>query len=164
MTAATSARGIAPRGTGGDASRIRPVAGASVSRRGPLGGVSHQYGGTPVDGVLARGATARTSAGRKYHRASPGQQPRDIAGRGCLQIADHRLGAGLVHIGDVGRVPDQPHGLSTARGQEAFQQQRNLPVPARDHYAHAASLRTGITRRPDAVSRACRDRRDLLVH
>src|SRR5262249_20348495 len=31
-------------------------------------------------------------------------------------------------------------------------------VPARDHYAHAASLRTGTTsRRPDAASRACCD-------
>jgi hypothetical protein len=42
----------------------------------------------------------------------------------------------LVDIGDLRRVPDQPHGLITAPGQQALQQQRNLPVPARDHYPH----------------------------
>jgi hypothetical protein len=45
----------------------------------------------------------------------------------------------------VSRVPDQPHSLITAPGQDALQQQRDLPVPARDHYTHGASLRTGIT-------------------
>ena len=44
----------------------------------------------------------------------------------------------------MGRVPDQSYGLVTALGEEALQQQRDLPVPARDHYAHAASLVTGI--------------------
>ena len=38
---------------------------------GPLGGVGHQHGGGPVDGVLARGATARAGACREYHRVSP---------------------------------------------------------------------------------------------
>ena len=32
------------------------------------------------NGVLAGGAAARTGAGRKYHRVSPGQQQRDIIG------------------------------------------------------------------------------------
>src|SRR5215831_17961930 len=114
---------------------------------GPLGGAGHQHGGTPVDGVLAWGAAARTGAGSKYHRARPGQQPGDIISRGRLQITDHSFGTGVLHIGDVSRVPDQPHGLVTPSGQEALQQQRDLPVPARDHYAHAASLRTGITSR-----------------
>jgi hypothetical protein len=43
----------------------------------------------------------------------------------------------------VGRVPDQPDGLIAAFGQEALQQQRDLPVPARNHYPHATTLLTG---------------------
>ena len=194
MTAATSARGTVPRETGGGASRILPVAGASVrppgrvqvtsaqiglsgrlgrdvgrpdlvtaglrrlagshrgdlhesADRGPFGGVGHQHGGRPVDRVLARGATARTSTGREYHRVSPGQQHRDIPGRGRLQVADDSFGAGLAHIGDVGRVPDQPDGLVAALGEQALQQERDLPVPARDHYTHAASLAAGKSAR-----------------
>jgi predicted lipid-binding transport protein (Tim44 family) len=45
----------------------------------------------------------------------------------------------------VGRVPDQPDGLIAALGQEALQQQRDLPVAARNHYSHAATL---LTSRP----------------
>jgi hypothetical protein len=37
----------------------------------------------------------------------------------------------------VGPIPDQPYGLVTALREEALQQERDLPVPARDHYAHA---------------------------
>jgi hypothetical protein len=48
----------------------------------------------------------------------------------------------------VGRVSDQPGGLVTALRQEALQQVRDLPVPARDHYAHTATLHTGFTGRP----------------
>jgi hypothetical protein len=179
MTAATSARGTAPAGTGGAASWTRPVAGASVrlpgrrmvqsrsrarrsasaavfaaiggpdftaagSRRrsgshrgdlhepagpGPFGGIGHQHRGGPVDGVLARRAAARTGASGEHHRVSPGQQHRDITGRGRLQVADDGFGAGLVHIGDVGRVPDQPDRLVTAVGQKALQQQRDFPCP-----------------------------------
>src|SRR5580704_6312308 len=40
----------------------------------------------------------------------------------------------------MGRVPDQPDGLVAALGQEALQLERDHPVPARDHYAHAATL------------------------
>ena len=40
----------------------------------------------------------------------------------------------------VGRVPDQPYGLVATLGEEALQQQRDLSMPARYHYAHAASL------------------------
>jgi hypothetical protein len=46
----------------------------------------------------------------------------------------------------MGRVPDQPDGLVPVLSQEALQQQRDLPVPARDHYPHAATLLTGIIR------------------
>jgi len=49
----------------------------------------------------------------------------------------------------LGGVADQPYGLVAALGEEALQQERDLPVPARDHYAHAASLRTGIIGRSD---------------
>jgi len=87
----------------------------------------------PVDGVLAQGATARAGSGRDYHHISPGQQHRDISGQGRLQVTDESLGAGLVYISDLGRVPDQPDGLVAAPGQEALQQERDLPVPARDH-------------------------------
>src|SRR5262249_47895012 len=110
---------------------------------GPVGRAGHQHRGSPVDGVLTRGTTACPSPGRKYHRVGPGQQHRDIIGRRRLQIADRCFGTGLLHIGGVGRVPDQSHGLITAPGEQALQQERDLPVPARDHYAHAASLRTG---------------------
>ena len=89
------------------------------------------------------GATARTGAGRKYHRVSPGQQHRDLIGRGRFQVADDSFRAGLAHIGDVGRIPDQRDGLVAALSQQALQQQRDLPVPARDHYPHAATLLTG---------------------
>jgi hypothetical protein len=135
----------------------------SARTPGSLGGVGHQHAGSPVDGVLAQGATAGTSAGREYHRVSPGQQHRDIAGRGRLQIADDSLRTSLLHIGDVGRVPDQPCGLVTALGEEALQQERDLPTPARDHYAHAVSLVTGIigiVATPPAG--LCRDRRRPL--
>jgi hypothetical protein len=43
----------------------------------------------------------------------------------------------LPDIGGMCRIPDQAHGLITAPGQEALEQQRNLPVPARDHHTHA---------------------------
>jgi len=132
---------------------------ARTCRPGPPGGAGHQHAGSPVDGVLAAGAAARTSAGREYHHVGPGQQLCDITGRGCLQVADGSFGAGLVHIGGVDRVPDQPCGLVAALGQEALQQERDLPVPARDHDARAASLLTGITgRRDDAASGPCTDR------
>jgi SEC-C motif-containing protein len=49
-------------------------------------------------------------------------------------------GAGRADISGMGRVPDQPDHLVAALGQQAFQQERDLPVPARDHYTHAASL------------------------
>jgi len=52
----------------------------------------------------------------------------------------------------VSRVPDQPCGLVAALTQEALQQQRDLPVPARNHYAHAASLLTRITGRATTSS------------
>jgi hypothetical protein len=105
------------------------------------------------------GAAARTSVGREYHHVGPGQQLCDITGRGCLQVADGSFGAGLVHIGGVGRVPDQPCGLVTALSQEALQQERDLPVPARDHDARAASLLTEITGRgDDDASGPCTDR------
>ena len=45
-----------------------------------LGGVGHQHGGCPVDGVLAGDATARASAGREDHRVSTGEHDRDIIG------------------------------------------------------------------------------------
>ena len=89
-----------------------------------------------MNGVLAGGAAARTSAGREYHRGRPGQQYRDILGRGRLQVADHRVGTGLLHLGGLGRVPDQPGHLIAPPGQEPLGQQRNLPVPTRDHYSH----------------------------
>jgi len=117
---------------------------------GPPGGAGHQHAGSPVDGVLCGGAAACTGVGREYHRVGPGQQLCDITGRGCLQVADGSSGADLVHIGGVGRVPDQPCGLVAALSQQALQQERDLPVPARDHYARAASLLTGITGRRDA--------------
>ena len=44
---------------------------------------------------LAGGAAARTSAGRKHYRVSPGQQHRDIIGRGRLQVTDDSFGAAL---------------------------------------------------------------------
>jgi len=47
----------------------------------------------------------------------------------------------------VGRVPDQPYGLVAALGQEALEQERDLPVPAGDHYSHSATLLTGLTGR-----------------
>ena len=102
--------------------------------------------------VLLSGADAVVFAAG----AGPGQQQRDILGRGRLQIADHRFGAGLLHIGDVSGVSDQPDGPITAPGQQALQQQRNLPVPARDHHTHAASLRTGITQQMAQRRTACR--------
>jgi hypothetical protein len=43
----------------------------------------------------------------------------------------------------MGRIPDQPDRLVAALSQETFQQERNLPVPARDHYPHPASLLNG---------------------
>jgi len=43
----------------------------------------------------------------------------------------------------MGRVPDQPHGLVTAPGEQALQQQRDLAVAASDDNAHAASLPAG---------------------
>src|SRR5580700_6111219 len=59
----------------------------------------------------------------------------------------------------MGRVPDQPYGLVAALGEEALQQECDLAVPARDHYAHAASLLTGIIGRGDDVaSGPCCDR------
>ena len=202
MTAATSARGTVPPGTGGAASRILPVAGASVRPRaqdcpvqapgtqiglggglrrnvgspdliatgpwrpdgphrgdlhepadpGALGGGGHPHRASLVDGVLARGAAARTSAGREHQRVSPGQQHRDIIGRGRLQVTDDNFGADPLHIGDVDRVPDQPYGLVAALGQEALQQQRDLPVPARDHYTRAVGLLTGIIGRSGDVA------------
>ena len=195
MTAATSARGMVPAGTGGcepdpagggsvgEAARPqdspvqvpsaqvglggglrRDVGGPDLTgagpRRlagfhrgdlhesadpGPLGGLGHQHRTSPVDRVLARGAAARTGAGRKYHRVSPGQQHRDITGRGRLQIADDGFGAGRAHIGGVGRVPDQRDGLVAALGQQALQEQRDLPVPARDHYRMPPTLLTGTS-------------------
>ena len=42
----------------------------------------------------------------------------------------------------MGRVPDQSYRLVAAFSQQTLQQQRDLPVPARDHYPHAASLLT----------------------
>jgi hypothetical protein len=70
-----------------------------------------------------------------------------------------------VHIGGVGRVPDQPCGLVAALSREALQQERDLPVPARDHEARAASLHTGITgRRDDAASGPCTDRQGPPGH
>src|SRR3984957_674357 len=107
MTAATSARGMGTAGTGGGAGGGRPgligagLGGLAGAHRGdldepaypgPLGGVGHQYGGTPVDRVLAGGAAARPSTGREHHRGRPGQQDRDLLGRGSLQVADHSLG------------------------------------------------------------------------
>jgi hypothetical protein len=115
---------------------------------GPFGGIGHQHRSSPVDSVLARHAAARPSAGGKYHRVSTGQQHRDILSRRCLQIANDSFGAGLLHIRGLGRVPDQPDGLVTALGEKALQQQRNLPVPARDHHAHAVSLLMRIIRKP----------------
>ena len=114
-----------------------------------MGGVGHEDGGSTVDGVLARGTTAGPGAGREHHRVSPGQQRRDIVGRGRLQITDDSFGAGFLHVGDVGRVPDQRDGLIAALSQEALQQERDLPVPARDHYAHAVSLLTELIARSD---------------
>ena len=89
-----------------------------------------------MDGVLAGGAAARTSTGREDHRVRPGQQGRGIFCRGGLQVADHSFGPGLLHIGGLGRVPDQPGHLIAPPGQEPLGQQRNLPVPTRDHYSH----------------------------
>ena len=62
-----------------------------------------------------------------------------------LQIADNGFGDTLLHIGGLGRVPDQPDSLVTTPGQQTLQRKRDLPVPARDHYAHPASLLTQIT-------------------
>src|SRR5262245_15132782 len=62
--------------------------------------------------------------------------------RGGLQVADDGFGASVLHVNGVDRVPDQPDGLVAALRQEALQQQRDLPVPARDHYPHAATLLT----------------------
>src|SRR5215469_13340288 len=42
----------------------------------------------------------------------------------------------------MGRVSDHPYGLVAAAGEQALQQECDLPMPARDHYTHAASLRT----------------------
>ena len=99
------------------------------------------------------------------HRVSPGQRYRDILGRGGLQVADDSFSAGLVHIFDVGRVPDQPHGLLAALGQEALQQERDLPVPARDHDAPAAtSLRGIIGSSHDGARGHAAIGRDLLGH
>jgi hypothetical protein len=49
----------------------------------------------------------------------------------------------------VGRVPDQPNRLVTALSEETLQQKRDLPVPARDYYTHAASLLTQIIGKND---------------
>ena len=59
------------------------------------------------------------------------------------------------HVADVGRVSDQPYGLVAAPGEQALQQECDLPVPTRDHYTHAVSLRTGITPAAWLRSRIC---------
>jgi hypothetical protein len=43
----------------------------------------------------------------------------------------------------MSRVPDQPDGLVPALSQQPLQQQRDLPVPARYHHPHAATLLSG---------------------
>jgi hypothetical protein len=55
-----------------------------------------------------------------------------------------------VHISDMGRGPDQPDGLVPVLSQKALQQKRDLPVPTRDHYPHAATLLIEITGRHPA--------------
>ena len=119
--------------------------------------VSRRHGGRPVDGILPGGAAARPGAGREHHRVSPGKQPRDLTGRGRLQVADDRFGAGLAHLGHLGRVPDQPHGLIAPPGQEPLKQERDLPVPARDHDAHAAG------RVRDAIATLPSGQRDAVL-
>jgi hypothetical protein len=63
----------------------------------------------------------------------------------------------------VGRVPDQPDGVVAALGEQALQQERDLPVAARGHYAHAVSLLSGIIGGSrDISSGRCCDRQGPL--
>lgn len=62
-----------------------------------------------------------------------------------LRVAEAGSGQPLLHIAGLGRVPDQPHGLVAALGQQALQQERDFPVPARDDDAHAVSLLTPVS-------------------
>ena len=61
--------------------------------------VGHQHRSRPVNGVLARDATARPGAGREDHRVGAGKESGDFLGRCRFQIADDRFGASLLHVG-----------------------------------------------------------------
>ena len=57
------------------------------------------------------------------------------------------MSARLLQVAGLGRVPDQPDALVAALGEEAFQQECDLPMSARDHNAHGASLLMGQCRK-----------------
>jgi hypothetical protein len=103
---------------------------------GPYRRVREEHGGTPVHGVLAGRAAARTRACRENGGIGALQMCGDLLDRGRLQIAQDRLGAGRPQIVPVLGSADDARDLVTARGEQALQPQRDLTMTSSDDNAH----------------------------
>ena len=72
--------------------------------------------------------TLQAYAVKPYKIPSPSMEPTlKVGDRVLVDRFSHRILGGTPHIGDVGRVPDQPYGPVAALSQEALQQERDRP-------------------------------------
>jgi hypothetical protein len=121
-TAATSSRLTAPR----------------PSYAGLLGRGGEQRGRGAVDGVLPRGAAARSGARREHSRVRTFQGRRHVADLRLLQIEYDGPPAGRLDIRHVIGVANKPDGFVTATGELPGQSEGDLAMSTGDHDAHAA--------------------------
>ena len=154
--------------------RHRAGGGPGCDEAGPTPSVPGRGAGRAIEETCTNLRTSARSAARPLARSEPG--PRSLRGAplpapapaaettasapdsstATLAEAASRSQRQLRRwpFGHRRRGPgsDQPYGRVAALGQQALEQERDLPVPARDHYAHAVSLLAGITGRSDDVA------------
>src|SRR5947209_9856797 len=105
-------------------------------RRTIGGGVEQLDRSVAIHRELALGAAARAGAGGEHHCVGALHGGGDLLDACALEIADHWLGAGRLHVGGVLRVADQADHAVAASHQPGGQPHRDLPVCSCDGHQH----------------------------
>src|SRR5690606_16641071 len=101
-----------------------------------FGRVGEQHCRVAVDGLLARGATARPRARGEHGRVGSLENGCDLVDGRVLQIEHGGFGAHRAQVVDVVGVPDDADGLITVRGKPLLEQEGDLSMSTGDDNTH----------------------------